>query len=91
MIKKIINKFNKDSERGARRQLIEELFNDFHKSRAQVYWINFTRGVFFGFGTVLGGTVLVAMIIWVLGQLVGWFPYVGEYVDKIIDAMQKTK
>ena len=89
--KKIVQTVKRDNERGARRQLVEELFYDFHRSRHQVYWMNFTRGVFFGFGTVLGGTVVVAFIIWVLVQFVGWFPAVGIYIQQIIDAMKHVK
>ncbi len=90
MFNKVSNKIKKDHEVGARRQLIEELFYDFHSSRAQVYFMNFTRGLFFGFGTILGGTVLVAILLWVLGQL-AFFPYVGEYIQKIIETMQATR
>lgn len=90
MIKEIPKIINDDNERGARHQLIEELFNDFHSNRRQVYWMNFTRGIFFGFGTILGGTVLVALLIWLLGQFVG-FPYIGEYIRNIINAMQHIK
>jgi hypothetical protein len=92
VIKKIAKKLKVDNERGARRQLIEELFYDFHKSRWQVYWMNFTRGVFFGFGTVLGGTVLVALIVWILGQFAVWMPdYIGHFINQIVNAMQHTK
>jgi len=87
MVKKIVKSINDDSERGARHQLMEELFNDFHSSRHQVYWMNFTRGLFFGFGTLLGGTVLVALLIWFLGQFDS-LPYIGEYIQNIINAMK---
>ncbi len=53
--------------------------------------MNFVRGIFFGFGTVLGGTVLVAIIIWVLGQFVDWFPIIGDFIKQIIDAMQRSR
>lgn len=80
----------KDSnERGARHQLIEELFNDFHRSRHQVYLMNFIRGLFFGFGTVLGGTVLVAFIIWALSQFAGWFPELGNAINQFINALKR--
>jgi len=90
MIKKIVNKIKNDNERGARHAILEDLFLDFHRSRRQVYLMNFTRGIFFGFGTVLGGTVLVALIIWVLGQFVDWFPIIGDFIKQVIDAMQRT-
>jgi len=89
--KKIVGTVKDNNELGARRQLIEELFYDFNRSRHQVYKINFVRGVCFGFGTVLGGTVVVAFIVWVLGQFAGWFPYIGDYINQIIDAMQHVK
>ncbi len=84
---KLKTKINNDNENGARRALLEELFNDFHRSRVQIYWMNFTRGIFFGFGTLLGGTVLVAFVIWVLGMF-DTLPYIGEYIRNIINAMK---
>lgn len=87
MAKKIVKLINDDSERGARHQLMEELFNDFHSSRHQVYWMNFTRGLFFGFGTLLGGTVLAAVLIWTLGQFDS-IPYIGDYIRNIINTMK---
>jgi hypothetical protein len=77
------------NERGARQQLIEELFYDFHSSRRQVYSMNFVRGIFFGFGTVLGGTVIVAIIVWVLSQLAGWFPPIGDFIHQFINALKR--
>lgn len=90
MFKKISKRIKTDNEKGARRNLIEELFYDFHRSRRQVYWMNFNRGIFFGFGTILGGTVLITTLIWLLGQLVE-FPYVGEYIRNIIITIQHVK
>lgn len=86
-----MRKVKSNNETGARHQLLEELFYDFNRNRFQVYWMNFTRGVFFGFGTVLGGTVVVAIIIWILTQVVGWLPFSSEYLQKLIDAMQAAK
>jgi hypothetical protein len=91
MIKKAVEKLKKDNEKGARQNLLEELFYDFHKSRIQVYWMNFFRGVFFGFGTALGGTLVVAIIVWALSQFAGWFPFVGENINQITDSMQRSK
>jgi len=85
-----INNINKDNEKGARHQLLEELFEDFHTNRVQIYWMNFTRGIFFGFGTLLGGTVLVALVLWLLGQL-ALLPYVGDYIRGVIEAINQAK
>lgn len=89
MIKKIIDRVKSDNERGSRFSLIEDLFYDFNRSRAQVYWMNFVRGIFFGFGTVLGGTLLVALAVGILGYIAGWFPYIGHYIQEFINALKK--
>ena len=44
---KLAKKIVRDNENGARRAILEDLFFDFHKSRHQVYWVNFVRGIFF--------------------------------------------
>lgn len=83
-VKKVDN-----AERDARRALIEDLFYDFNKSKTEVYKMNFFRGLFFGFGTILGGTVLVAVMIWTLGQFANWFPTISVPVNIITDSLQK--
>lgn len=91
MIKKATERIKKDNERGARQGLIEELFYDFHRSRVQVYWMNFVRGVCFGFGTFLGGTILVTIVLWALAQFAGWFPFAGDNINQITNSIQQTK
>jgi hypothetical protein len=87
---KIKTKIKSDNERGARQNLIEDLFYDFNRSRVQVYWMNFTRGIFFGFGTLLGGTILVAILAWILAQFAG-YPYIGDFIRAVVDALKHTK
>lgn len=85
--KKVVDKTKEDNERGARHNLIEELFYDFHQSRKQVYLMNFIRGLFFGFGSVLGGTILVAIAVWIMSQFVDW-PGIGDYLESLRDTLQ---
>lgn len=91
LLKKVKNKIATDNERGARQNLIEDLFYDFHRSRKQVYTMNFIRGIFFGLGSVLGGTVVVALIIWILSTTVDVFPPLARFIDGIIDAVQRPR
>jgi hypothetical protein len=58
-IKKFVDKFSHDQEMGARRTIIEEMFNDYYKKRRSIYVTNFFRGIFFGLGTFLGGTIVI--------------------------------
>jgi hypothetical protein len=88
--KKAVDKIKKDNETGARRDLIEDLFYDFHKSRAQVYKMNFIRGIFFGLGSVIGGTIVVALIVWSLSLFVH-IPGLGDSVKQIQNTLERTK
>ena len=90
MVKKVAEKIKSDNERGARQAVIEDLFYDFHRSRAQLYLMNFVRGIFFGLGSVLGGTVLIALLIWLLSFAVDW-PWVGDMVEQVQDSLQQDK
>lgn len=85
---KIVKRINTDNENGARRAVIEDLFFDFNRSRHNIYWMNFVRGIFFGVGSVLGGTVVIAMIIWVLSLLVDLPGGIGEFVRYVVDIVQ---
>lgn len=89
MIKKAVKKVREDNERGARTAILEDLFYDFHKSRRQVYLMNFIRGIFFGVGSVIGGTIVVAIAVWVLSLLVDIPGGVGDSIEYIRDTVQQ--
>ena len=84
---KVKEKVAADNERGARVSLIEDLFYDFHRSRKQVYAMNFIRGIFFGLGSVLGGTVVVALIVWILSFFVH-IPGLGQSLEQVQKSIQ---
>lgn len=87
---KVVKKVKNDNEQGARRAIIEDLFYDFNASRSQVYKINFFRGIFFGFGTLIGGTLVVALIVWILSLLADIPGGIGEFIQYIVDTVQKS-
>lgn len=84
---KLVEKINRDNENGARLGIIEDLFNDFYLRRHRVYWMNFVRGLFFGFGSVLGGTILVAIAVWILSQFVH-FPGIGDFFQLLTNSLK---
>ena len=86
--KKIADKSAENNENAARKNVIEELFYDFNASRAQVYRMNFIRGVFFGLGSVLGGTLVVALLIWALSLIAGFFPPLENFFNGVSDTIQ---
>lgn len=75
----------------ARRALIEDLFWDLHRSRKRIYWMNFIRGIFFGVGSVLGATIVVALLVTMLGVLVDIPGGIGDFVSNIIDIVQNRQ
>lgn len=89
--KGIVAKIKKDNENGARFSVIEELFADYYRRRTSVYWMNFVRGMFFGFGSVLGGTLLIALVIWILSQVGSLVPALGDFIQDVIEAMNRPK
>jgi hypothetical protein len=70
-----------------RKEMYEEFFYAFYNDRRKVYWMNFVRGVFFGLGTFLSGTVVIAGVVWVLTQFVT-VPVIGDFVQQILDTMR---
>jgi len=93
LVTKVKDKIKADNERGARESLIEDLFYDFHRSRKQVYAMNFFRGIFFGLGSVLGGTVLITIAVWILSLFIH-IPGIGapiEQVQQSIKTDQQTR
>ena len=94
-MKKLFKKLKKNikdgNERGAREAVLEDLFNDFNRNRFTIYKLNFFRGIFFGLGSVLGGTVVIAILIWLLNAI-GWLvPSMADFVNSVVDVMDRTK
>lgn len=80
--KPMTKKVASEAERSARHKIIEELFYDFHRSRISVYWMNFFRGVFFGFGSIIGATIVVAIFIWIINLFTD-IPGIGDYFEYV--------
>lgn len=89
-MRKIAKKIKEDNERGARENFLEDLFHDFNRNRVQVYKINFIRGIFFGLGSVLGGTVVIALLAWILNFFVD-IPGIGQSIENAQQSIQKGK
>ncbi|MES2875911.1 MAG: DUF5665 domain-containing protein [Patescibacteria group bacterium] len=79
-----------NNERGARQAVLEDLFYDFNRSRVQIYKMNFVRGILFGAGSVIGGTVVIALLVWALSLLGNVVPPLGEFFDGISTTLDPT-
>ena len=95
MVKKLASKMvkqvKKDSENAARVAILQELFNDFNRNRHQVYLMNFVRGIFFGVGSVLGATVVIALFVALLNFFTDLPGGIGGFIQSIVDAMDRRR
>lgn len=90
-VAKAAQKVKKENELGARRAILEDLFYDFHSSRRQIYTMNFFRGVFFGLGSILGGTIVIALVLWILSLLADIPGGIGDFIQYVVDTVQSTE
>lgn len=85
-----VKKFARDQQMNARRAIIEEMFNDMYNDRRNIYTMNFFRGIFLGLGTAIGGTLAVALIVWLLSLFVN-FPGIGQTAEQAQESLQSTQ
>lgn len=69
-------------------KIMEELFYDFHRNRKQIYMMNFVRGIMFGLGSVLGGTIVIAVIIWMLSLFSD--TWLGPIVQEVVNTVEQS-
>ena len=91
LISRIKSTVKKNNEDGARKAVLEDLFYDFNRSRVQIYKMNFVRGIMMGAGTVLGGTVVIALLLWILSLLGNFIPPLGDFFEAISHTIQSSK
>lgn len=89
-LKKTIRKVTDDQAQAAARGFLESLFEDYYAHRYKVYWMNLVRGIWFGFGSIIGGTIVVALLLWVMSFL-NEVPFVGHFVQSFQNSMQRVQ
>jgi phage shock protein PspC (stress-responsive transcriptional regulator) len=73
--------FFKSETKNKEKKIKLKTFDEFVKylsSPWRIIWINFVAGVFRGLGILIGMTVVLAVLLWVLTKMVD-FPLIGEY------------
>lgn len=88
--KKAIQKFKDDQAQDATRGFLEDLFDDYYRQRYKVYHMNFIRGIVFGFGSVIGGTLMIALLLWFLSFL-NEIPFIGTFTEKAQNSIESGK
>lgn len=74
----------------------ERLFKNFVKylqNPWSIFWRNFLAGAAHGLGFILGTAILLAILTFILGKLLGFFPFLSDinealniWIDKTLEA-----
>lgn len=69
---------------------IEYMFEAAHPGWRKVVWLALIKGIATGFGVVIGGTIVVAIIIWILGS-VDSIPFLGDLAENTKSTIEQSQ
>ena len=75
------------TERHLHKLSSHKLITEYGSTRRQLF-MQFMKGAAFGLGSVIGATVFVSLIIYLLSQ-VAFLPIIGEWIKLILDEIHK--
>lgn len=78
-----MDKANKNKQKAADSM---EDFIRYVSSPWRIVWANFIAGVFRGLGAIIGASIVIALIIWILSMFAN-LPWVGEYANQVKTAV----
>jgi hypothetical protein len=71
------------------KQQLEYFFEMSHPKWGQVIKFSFIKGLATGFGIFIGGTIVVALLLWIL-TLLGQVPFLNEISESTRDTLKKN-
>ena len=91
--KQKINKVDKllsvSPKKTVEKVVVEDLFNNYNINPGRIFRVNFVRGIFFGAGSVIGGTVGVALLVWFLSFFIEW-PVFGDVIEQLVETLTRV-
>jgi hypothetical protein len=91
MIKKATKKLDEKvviKNRDEVAKALEVLFASGYVDRKKLYIENFIRGIVFSAGTIIGATVLIGLLLWIL-SLFDQVPLIGPVLDNTRETIQQ--
>ncbi len=58
-------------------------------NRRRLYWLSFVKGIFSGVGGVIGATIVIALLLWVLSWM-SEVPLIGDFAERVQDTIQNS-
>lgn len=71
-------------------QALEYLLAAGYVSRKRLYVENFIRGIMFSVGSIIGATVVVGLIVWILSAF-DTAPVIGHFIKSIQQSINSAK
>lgn len=68
----------------------EDFFEDYERRRWSVYRMNFGRGIAFGLGTFIGGTLVIGAVLWIL-SLFQDVPFLTNFVQTVQNSIENAR
>lgn len=68
---------------------LEVLFASEYINHHKLYLHNFIRGIFFGAGGVIGASILVGLLIWIL-SIFDQVPVIGPFINDTKETIQQS-
>jgi len=88
------NPFSKKEPKPDRQKDLEQLgaqvmalYDHLNPDRAGLYRTAFLKGIVTGVGGVIGATIVIALLAWIL-SLIGHIPFLGPISDSVRDTLQ---
>lgn len=69
-------------------RLAEILFKADYIDKKRLYLHNFIRGAAFGAGSVIGATVIIGLVVWIL-SLFGTVPFIGPLLENTRNTIEQ--
>lgn len=67
---------------------LQAFYDSGYVNRSQAFWFSFLKGVLGGLGSVIGATVAIAILLWVLSGL-DQVPFVGHFSESVRETLQR--
>jgi phage shock protein PspC (stress-responsive transcriptional regulator) len=67
--------------------LVQDYIQLLHSTRRQI-WSSFVRGIFAGLGSVIGATLVVAALLWILA-IFGTAPVIGDFFRSLGQSLKQ--
>lgn len=71
-------------------RMLANIYETGYIDRNQTYKMSFIKGILAGFGGVVGATIVVALVLWILSVFVD-VPIIGPLLDSVQNTLQSDK